>query len=168
MTMPTSAFAAADARLRRTAERADVFDLSTVTLARLVHFAAKSLADEVNAALKAEGLNYPSYAILVMLFGAADFCMTPSELAAATQEKPANITRLCDDLSRQGLLCRRADTTDRRRVQILLTEQGKARLNAVLPVVMTVIQAPFGRLTPDERLTLGRLLRRLVDVPVSA
>ena len=163
-----TAFAAADARLSRSAARSAVFDQPTATLARLIHFAAKSLADEANTALKAHGLNYPSYAVLVMLFGAPDFCLTPGELTAATNEKPANITRLCDELARQNLLARRNDPNDRRRVQVSLTAEGQARLTQVLPAVIAVTQQRFARLSAADRQHLERLLRAWVDVPTDA
>ena len=166
MSPTPTAFAAADARLSRSAARSAVFDQPTATLARLIHFAAKSLADDANTALKAQGLNYPSYAVLVMLFGAPDFCLTPSELTAATSEKPANITRLCDELARQNLLERRSDPSDRRRIHVSLTADGQARLTQVLPAVMAVTQRRFARLNPSDQQQLAHLLRQWVDVPL--
>lgn len=166
MTQQT-AFAEADHRLQRTAQRNPDFDQPTATLARLIHFAAKSLADEVNTALKTDGLNYPSYAVLIMLYGAAEYCLTPGELAIATNEKPANITRLCDELARQQLVRRTADPADRRRVQVALTTTGQARLTHILPAVMTVTQQRFERLSPDDQSRLAQLLRQLVDVPIA-
>ncbi|WP_407275834.1 MarR family winged helix-turn-helix transcriptional regulator [Halothiobacillus sp. DCM-1] len=163
MNQRPTAFSAAADRLQRTAERSADFDQATATLARLIHFAAKSLTDEVNTALKTHGLNYPSYAVLVMLFGTADYRLTPGELAAATHEKPANLTRLCDELARQQLVRRTADPADRRRVQISLTPEGQRRLSAVLPVAMAVIQQRFACLTPTDQHQLARLLRQLVD-----
>ncbi len=161
-----TAFAAADERLSRSAARSTVFDQPTATLARLIHFAAKSLADDANTALKAQGLNYPSYAVMVMLFGAPDFCLTPGELTAATNEKPANITRLCDELARQNLLERRSDPNDRRRIHVTLTADGQARLTQALPAVMTVTQRRVARLSLSDQQQLAHLLRQWVDVPL--
>lgn len=162
-----TAFAAADERLSRSAVRSAAFDQPTATLARLIHFAAKSLADDANTALKAQGLNYPSYAVLVMLFGAPDFRLTPGELAAATNEKPANITRLCDELARQNLLERRSDPNDRRRIQVILTADGQSRLTQALPAVMAIAQQRFARLNAAEQQQLAQLLRQWVDIPIA-
>lgn len=156
-------FRAADERLVRTAERGPDFDLDTVTLARLINFVSKGLANAANRVLKAHGLNHAAYAVLVMLFGAAEFTLTPSQLADATHEKPANITRICDELLQAGLIARVSDAHDRRRVQVSLTKAGRAVISRVLPDMARMTQASFIHLSPSERVQINQLLRSVID-----
>ena len=169
MTKPTPAaklaksFAPADARLALTAKRFPAFDRETVTLARLTNFVAKGLANNANQALKRHGLNHTGYAVMVMLYGSIDQTLTPSQLVDATHEKSANITRICDDLLRQGLISREVDSVDRRKVQVRLTTAGEKRITEVLPDVVAVTRNNFALLDTAERLQLDYLLRKVIE-----
>ncbi len=156
-------FRPADDRLVRTAERSPDFDLQTVTLARLINFVSKGLANAANGALKRHGLNHAAYAVLVMLYGSVDFTLTPSQLADATHEKSANITRICDELLQAGLIARSFDAHDRRRVQVALTEAGRVMIETVLPDMVQVTQGSFLHLCAQERTQLDHLLRKVID-----
>ncbi|HQT42567.1 MAG TPA: MarR family transcriptional regulator [Halothiobacillus sp.] len=156
-------FRPADDRLARTAERSPDFDLETVTLARLINFVSKGLANAANGGLKAHGLNHAAYAVLVMLYGSADFTLTPSQLVDATHEKSANITRICDELLKVGLIARSFDANDRRRVQVALTQAGRAVITRVLPDMVQVTQGSFIHLSAKERAQLNHLLRKVID-----
>lgn len=156
-------FRPADDRLMRTAERSPDFDVQTVTLARLINFVSKGLANAANAALKRHGLNHAAYAVLVMLYGSADFTLTPSQLVEATHEKSANITRICDELLQSGLITRAADVADRRRVQVSLTCAGQGVISRVLPDMVRMTQASFSHLSPSERAQINQLLRSVID-----
>lgn len=159
---PGQSFAQADARLALTQQRFSGFDLETVTLARLVNFVSKGLANSANRALKGHGLNHTGYAVMVMLYGSPEFTLTPSELVEATHEKSANITRICDDLVRQGYIDRTYSEQDRRKVQVRLTEPGIARIRVVLPDLVSVTQGSFALLDDAERQQLNRLLRKAI------
>jgi MarR family transcriptional repressor of emrRAB len=156
-------FAPADARLALTAERSPAFDRETVTLARLTNFVAKGLANHANHALKRHGLNHTGYAVMVMLYGSIDQTLTPSQLVDATHEKSANITRICDDLLRQGLISREVDSHDRRKVQVRLSPAGEVLITRVLPDVVSVTQNSFALLDSAERLQLACLLRKVIE-----
>ena len=161
--MLAKSFAPADARLALTAERFPAFDLETVTLARLINFVAKGLANHANLALKRHGLNHTGYAVLVMLYGSIDQTLTPSQLVDATHEKSANITRICDDLLRLGLISRKVDSRDRRKVQVHLTSEGEELITQVLPDVVAVTQNNFALLDTAERTQLAHLLRKVIE-----
>jgi MarR family transcriptional repressor of emrRAB len=157
-----ASFTPADARLAITAERFSGFDRETVTLARLINFVAKGLSNHANQMLKTYDMNHTGYAVLVMLYGSPDYALTPSLLVEATHEKSTNITRICDDLLRKGLIERDVDLADRRKVQVRLSDSGMTLLTAILPDMVTLTQDSFARLSADERMQLNTLLRKVI------
>lgn len=161
--MLAKSFAPVDARLALTAERFPAFDRETFTLARMINFVAKGLANHANLALKRHGLNHTGYTVMVMLYGSTDQMLTPSQLVDATHEKSANITRICDDLLRLGLISRKIDPNDRRKVQVHLTSKGEKLITRVLPDVGVVTQNHFALLDTVERTQLARLLRKVIE-----
>jgi DNA-binding MarR family transcriptional regulator len=90
---------------------------------------------------------------------------TASGLAAAERVRPQSMAQTLAELESSGLIERRADPEDRRRIQIELTEQGRERVleergkrEGWLAAAITA------ELSPDEQQTLLAavpLLRRL-------
>jgi DNA-binding MarR family transcriptional regulator len=94
--------------------------------------------------------------------------LTQNELAASTGQHPATISRLLAELETQGLVRRRRDQNDQRRILVELTRRGRERLDAVRPHMNEVIDQQFSALSQDELAELKRLLSKLagcVDDP---
>ncbi len=64
-------------------------------------------------------------------------------------------------LIERGLVRRRRDTNDRRRVVLQLTKQGEAALDGFLPSAVRITEETLAPLGPEERQTFLDLLRRL-------
>src|SRR5579875_837642 len=60
---------------------------------------------------------------------------SPGELAAILGVSPQAATKAADSLEERGYVTRRADETDRRRIQLELTERGRAYAEAIDAVV---------------------------------
>ena len=86
---------------------------------------------------------------------------TPSELAADLDLAPASVTGRLDVLERRGLVRRTPSTTDRRRVDVELTEAGRATWLAGMDVVGHEEYRLLGVLSRDERRALSDMLRRI-------
>lgn len=57
---------------------------------------------------------------------------TPGELARITHQTPAGMTRTLDRLEVQGLVERGSHPTDRRKIRVMLTEEGSGVAEAML------------------------------------
>jgi MarR family transcriptional repressor of emrRAB len=125
-----SSFAPTDKRLQTIHARMPEFPLEPMRLVRMTHHLQKILRDKINAALKPHELVDTSYMVLAVLYGSTDETASASELGEACHEKPANLTRVCDDLEAQGLIARGAKPGDRRSVMISLTEPRPRRHRA--------------------------------------
>ncbi|SCE88122.1 MarR family winged helix-turn-helix transcriptional regulator [Micromonospora saelicesensis] len=88
----------------------------------------------------------------------------PSDLAADLTMAPASITARVDALLRRGFVHRIPSTVDRRRVDVELTEAGRAAWRGAMEVQGAEELRLLGALTATERRHLSDLLRRVLLV----
>jgi DNA-binding MarR family transcriptional regulator len=86
----------------------------------------------------------------------------PSDLARDLAMAPASVTARVDALVRRGFVHRIPSTTDRRRVDVELTEAGRAAWHGAMDVRGAEEHRLLAALTPPERRLLSDLLRRIV------
>ncbi|MCX7515266.1 MarR family winged helix-turn-helix transcriptional regulator [Frateuria sp. STR12] len=158
-----NSFLATEQRLAVTRQRHPAFPRAPAVLVRLVKHLHKRMHDDANAALKPFGLNHPQYNLLMMLYGTDDHALHPSELAEAAGEKPANITRLTNELCEKGLIGRAASAGDRRKLVLSLTPAGIALIERLLPSLCTLLHAQTEGLTARDQAELERLLKKFLD-----
>ncbi|MEM1320019.1 MAG: MarR family transcriptional regulator [Bacteroidota bacterium] len=80
------------------------------------------------------------------------------EIAIRTFKHPPTITRIIDHLYKRKFVVREMDTQDRRRFNILLTQQGRDKVENLLPVVMNFRKQGWSGLTEEDFKTLQRIL----------
>jgi MarR family transcriptional repressor of emrRAB len=158
-----SGFAPTDKRLQTIHARMPGFPLAPMRLVRMTHHLQKILRDKTNAALKPHELVDTSYMVLAVLYGSADETSSASELGEACHEKPANLTRVCDDLEAQGLVVRGAKPGDRRSVMITLTERGRAVIEQALPAVSNNAAAAYRGFSEAEMHQLADMFTRVLN-----
>ena len=89
--------------------------------------------------------------------------MRLSELSDRLQIAPRTATEVVDALQARGLVRRRADPADRRAVLVEVTERGADMLAEIRAARGTEAGRIFGRLGPDDRAELARILGQLRD-----
>lgn len=89
---------------------------------------------------------------------------TPSELAADLDLAPPSVTARLDALARRGFVRRIPSDTDRRRVDLELTEAGHTAWLDAMEALGHEEQRLLDALDPGERRTLADLLRRVMLV----
>jgi MarR family transcriptional repressor of emrRAB len=134
-----------------------------VLLSLLMKHVANGIHTSTNDALREHELNPVSFAALMMLFGQERETINPSELAQATGESRANVTRICDELVSKGLLKRAANLDDRRRIDLQLAATGEECVLQLLPVLRQRVHSVFDVLNEQERKTLENLLKRVLN-----
>lgn len=75
----------------------------------------------------------------------------------------SNITGVVDRLEKQGLIDRSNLPEDRRVSLINITPKGKEKLAETLPEHEKYLIDQIGKLTPEERRTLIKLLKKIID-----
>jgi MarR family transcriptional repressor of emrRAB len=73
------------------------------------------------------------------------------------------MTRIANMLVKRGLITRRASESDRRRVQLQITANGRRLVRKMLPPLFPHLAVMFAGFSDNDKRTLDRLLRRLAD-----
>jgi MarR family transcriptional regulator, negative regulator of the multidrug operon emrRAB len=97
-----------------------------------------------------------------MLYAQPENGINPSDLSDASGETRTNMTRICDELVRKGLIRRRASKEDRRRIVLEMTKKGVAFIEKLLPQVWSGVGRVTDALSASEKNTLERLLKKLL------
>lgn len=129
-------------------------------LSYLLSRAGHIVASGFHKKLKTWKLTVPEYRVLACLTGAEGLGV--GELAAMAIMEQSRMTKILDRMQKQGLVERRSDAKDRRRVLIHLTEQGRKRAEPVLRAAKQHEAEMLEPLTPDERAMILRALDLLI------
>lgn len=94
----------------------------------------------------------------------ADGPLSPGEIARATHVTDARVANALRVLEARGLVERRASSKDRRRVEVLLTEKGRADIRSRDREGVRFMAAFLRDMGEDDAHDLVRLLGRVVEV----
>ncbi len=83
--------------------------------------------------------------------------MHQSALAQRAAKDRHNITRILNLLEKNGFIFRTPDDEDKRRLNVYLTEEGKALKQKLIPIVIGFLQKCFEGLTQEEVQDLRRI-----------
>jgi MarR family transcriptional repressor of emrRAB len=147
-------------RIARCTERMPDYPQQLVTLSRLAYHIQKRTQDQLSTAMKKYGMTSVSYTVLMVLYGSEDETQRASDLGEACSEKPANLTRICNELEQQGMIRRRFSTEDRRSVSISLTAVGRKRVEQVAPEYWEILQRTYDGISERDLRTHETLLKR--------
>lgn len=131
----------------------------TDRLEQLLGATALAAVDRLRAAVQAGDLDETEAGALVHLQAWPGTSV--NELAGVVGRSQPGTVRLVDRLEAKGLL-RREGGRDRRTVALVLTEAGLHRADRALAARAGALQPLVGALSDSDRLTLERLLARLV------
>jgi MarR family 2-MHQ and catechol resistance regulon transcriptional repressor len=99
------------------------------------------------------------FAVLEVLYHLGSLCQ--GEISAKILKSSGNMTMVIDNLEKRGFVRRLRDTEDRRQVRIELTDAGREKIEAVLPVHIAAVVDEMSALSPEEQDQLGELARKL-------
>ncbi|MFF4875788.1 MULTISPECIES: MarR family transcriptional regulator [unclassified Micromonospora] len=126
-----------------------------------LYAASRALTDVYRPILDGFGLTYPQYLVLLVLWERPDDAPTVSELGAELQLDSGTLSPLLKRLEGAGLVVRRRSARDERRVEVGLTEQGRALRQQLCDVPLRIAQATG--LGIDELVALRDTLTRVTD-----
>lgn len=119
-----------------------------------------SVLQQADAQLAEHDLTYVQWLPLYKLLLNSDTRSTC--LARDLGMDPASVTRALDRIEAKGLLRRERSTTDRRRVELVLTEQGRAVATQVPEVLCDVLNAHLAGFSDAECRQLVSMLQRML------
>jgi DNA-binding MarR family transcriptional regulator len=126
--------------------------------------AAARIVEPWEKFLKARaGLTNNQYNVLRVLRGSHPARLSCGEIAERMIARDPDVTRLVDRLIRRGLASRARGRTDRRIVEVGITERGRALLRTLDPYVDRMPPAMVGHLGEDKLQQLGGLLEQVIS-----
>ena len=119
---------------------------------------------ELNSRKLASESDLTASKLLVMQHVAREGKALPSAIARAVDLKQATVTVLVNQLEDAGLVTRRRDTEDRRRVWVEITEAGRSRLMRSPDLLQNRFEAAFENLEPWEQAMVITTLERVASM----
>ena len=104
-------------------------------------------------------LTWSQFAVLEALYHLGQ--MTQGEISAKVLKSGSNMTTVIDNLERDRYVRRERDEKDRRVIHVHLTEAGRGKVEAILPVHVAALVEEFKVLSVSEQETLGQLCKKL-------
>ncbi|NJC25316.1 MarR family winged helix-turn-helix transcriptional regulator [Neolewinella antarctica] len=124
-------------------------------------FTSNWLNHRTATTLKPFGLSAQQFNILRILRGRAGKPATVKLLTERMLDKMSNTSRLVDKLRDKKLVLRQECPTDRRRVDITITQEGLELLGRASHAVEQVVAENFATLTSEDATQLSHLLDKL-------
>ncbi len=87
--------------------------------------------------------------------------MTPSEIAEWTQTERHNITALIDRMKQDGLVTTERNSSDKRLVNVTLTDKGREVLSQAMPVAEEIVDRVMLSIDEGDAALLEKHLRTL-------
>lgn len=112
-------------------------------------------------ALKPYNISLQQFNILRILRGRYPETATVKILTSKMIDKMSNASRLVEKLQKKGLIERKTDKADRRQVNIIITEQGLALVQAASDSIAQSVDHQLKSLSCEQAKTLNRLLDEL-------
>jgi DNA-binding MarR family transcriptional regulator len=100
-----------------------------------IMYTANWLMGEFRDVYKPFGITPQQYNVLRILRGKHPESINPSEIKEVMIDKNPDITRLCDRLLAMGLIGRSIDCDNRRKMNIVITDQGLHLLAQIQPLL---------------------------------
>ncbi|MGC2857177.1 MarR family winged helix-turn-helix transcriptional regulator [Novispirillum sp. DQ9] len=137
----------------------DSRDISREEVGHLLRRAHQRATAILSGAFGPDGFTPPQFAVLSKLLEAG--CMSQNSLGRAVAMDAATTQGVVRRLIDRDMVTRAADPADRRRVKLSLTATGRRAVQDILDRATAAEHAILSPLSPRERQTLMRLLRRI-------
>ncbi|MCP4457830.1 MAG: MarR family transcriptional regulator [Cytophagales bacterium] len=119
------------------------------------------MTNQVGIELKEFGITEPQFNVLRILKSQNGAPMMVSSILNRMVQRTSNVTRIVDKLNEKGLVTRKECPTNRRKMDIHITEQGSNLLMELNRKMHTFHLPLMKNLEPEEAKTLTELLKKL-------
>jgi DNA-binding MarR family transcriptional regulator len=144
------------------AERPDL-DLFTMATVARVLAVGRTIDERIGGLAKQNGIDLAEGDVLFTLRrSGSPYRLTPSAISAALLVPSGTLTSRLDRLERKGLIRRVPHPTDRRSMEVELTDRGRGGVDAAVTEHVAREQEMLAPLSPREREQLDRLMRKLL------
>lgn len=121
--------------------------------------AAEASSQRINDHLRNHDLTISQFGVLEAIYHLGP--LQPGQLGEKILKSSGNMTMVVDNLVKRALVVRQRRQDDRRCIEIHLTPDGEALVEAILPSHVRGVEICFSALTTEEQIQLGTLCRKL-------
>ncbi len=125
----------------------------------LIYRITNQLNQRLRRSLRKSGINLARWRVLAVLKDHG--CMNMGEIVAATIIEQPTVSRIVDQLEREGLAVRKISDKDSRFVQVMLTEAGEEAFARVYPLATRHQEKALRGFSQGDIQTLIGFLRRI-------
>jgi DNA-binding MarR family transcriptional regulator len=118
------------------------------------------ITDSVTQALKGDDIYEPQFNVLRILQSMKGKPVSTHVISDRMIQRSSNVTRIIDKLELKGLVKRMTCETDRRKMDIVITEAGSTLLKSLNKTVEEFHQPFRKNLTAEEQQTLIHLIKK--------
>ena len=127
----------------------------------LLNRAGARIAAAVNAEMRQIGASLPVWRVLAVLREKDGRRM--GDLSETTSIEVSTLTRLVDNMEKDGLVVRRRDSGDARAISLHVTASGRRLTQRIVPIAERYEAVALKGFTAGEVAVLKKALRRLYD-----
>lgn len=121
--------------------------------------AFEAIQKEVAKDIRSYGLNPTEFAVLELLYNKGE--QPIQKIGEKVLLASSSITYVVDKLEDKSYLVRQACAKDRRVTYAVITDEGKALMDEIFPEHKNSLKNIFAGLTPDEKVEVIALLKKL-------
>jgi DNA-binding MarR family transcriptional regulator len=115
--------------------------------------------DNIEPAFAEHGFTFMQW--VVMMYLRDGIALNPKDICSEFRHDSGALTRVLDQLAERGLVERQRSVTDRRKVDLKLTKDGRKTVESLIPIVVDGLNGALTDFTPTEFAELTRLLIKL-------
>lgn len=147
--------------LTKYAEQFPEVDVLSVEICLKFLSTARKVSDAYQFYFSQYGLSEGKFTLLMLLFREPNHTLIPSELAEKAGVTRGTVTGLLDGLEKTHWIKRQHNQDDRRKLTIILSEEGKERLIQMLPDHFLKTSNLLKSLSDDEKRELNKLIEKI-------
>ena len=137
---------------------------SMLIIGRLSELAHILMKDHMAPNFAAHGLKPGEFDVLATLRRSGEpYALMPTELYNSTMISSGGMTARLDRLQKAGLIFRKPHVSDRRAMMVVLSNEGKALIEEILPKHVATQKKALEHLTQDEQQVLKNILGKMTE-----
>lgn len=136
--------------------------MAGTVMVRLLRITGFGLGNFFEPVFRSMALTENTFHVLCLLVSNQSGSASPGELSEMVGTSRANMTRLLEELVRDGYVARSVDPRDARRHVISITRKGRAKALEAAPQLREPIESAFSDLSAKEFAVLESVLRKLI------
>ncbi len=134
---------------------------TTIVRTRLLYQVLRLFSEDIEQFFTQFGVSASAWAVLMMIYSQPERRANPSLLSEYLVQSRTHMTRVADELVGKQFLRREPNATDRRRIDLVLTDEGTALVRHVMPLSWEHFETMFGDFNDQESQQLEALMRKL-------